>query len=125
MKERLIEFLDFLNISQRKFEGNCGLSNGFVDKVGDSIRETNLKKISSIYDDLNINWLKTGEGEMLKVAINQNLENANSSIAIGRDANDSKILITSKNVDKFIQITEKYQEQTDRMLAIIENLINK
>jgi hypothetical protein len=66
MKERLMKFLNFLEISQKKFEENCNLSNGFVDKVGDSIREANLKKISSVYPDLNINWLKTGEGEMLR-----------------------------------------------------------
>jgi phage repressor protein C with HTH and peptisase S24 domain len=66
MKERLIEFLKYMNISQRQFEINSGLSNGFVDKVGDSIRTNNLNKILSKYPNLNINWLKTGEGNMLK-----------------------------------------------------------
>jgi hypothetical protein len=60
----------------------------------------------------------------------QNLENVSSSVAIGRDANGSEIHITCHSMDKFImdkfmQVTEKYQEQTDRMLAIIEKLINK
>ena len=66
MKERLGEFLKYLSVSQRQFELNCNLSNGFVDKVGDSIRTNNLNKISTKYPKLNINWLKTGEGEMLK-----------------------------------------------------------
>jgi uncharacterized membrane protein len=42
----------------------------------------------------------------------QNVENTSNSVA-------------SENVDRIIQMTEKYQEQTDRMLAIIEKLINK
>jgi phage repressor protein C with HTH and peptisase S24 domain len=69
MKERLIEFLTYLGIGQSQFEKKCGLSNGFVDKVGDSIRTNNLNKISAIYPELNINWLKTGEGSMLKSSL--------------------------------------------------------
>lgn len=72
MKERLINFLAYTGISQGKFEQQCGLSNGFVNNVGDSIRKNNLEKISNVYPNLNINWLKTGEGEMLK----NNVENA-------------------------------------------------
>ena len=66
MKERLIKFLAYLGIGQTKFEEKVGLSRGFVNNIGDSIREKNLNKIHTIYPDLNINWLKTGEGEMLK-----------------------------------------------------------
>jgi phage repressor protein C with HTH and peptisase S24 domain len=69
MKERLIDFLAYLKIGQLKFEENVGLSRGFVNKVGDSIRVENLNKISKTYPELNINWLKTGEGEMLKSAV--------------------------------------------------------
>ncbi|MCL6101017.1 MAG: hypothetical protein M1292_00780 [Bacteroidetes bacterium] len=65
MKKRLIEFLAYLKIGQDKFEKNVGLSRGFVNKVGDSIREKNLDKISSVYPELNISWLKTGNGSML------------------------------------------------------------
>jgi len=66
MKERLIKFLAHLGIGQKKFEQNCGLSNGFVNKVGDNITLKSLNKIEKTYPELNINWLKTGEGEMLK-----------------------------------------------------------
>jgi phage repressor protein C with HTH and peptisase S24 domain len=65
MKERLIEFLAHLSMGQTKFEEKVGLSRGFVNNIGDSIREKNLRKIATIYPDLNINWLKTGEGNML------------------------------------------------------------
>ena len=65
MKKRLIEFLSYLDVGQNKFEEIVGLSRGFVNKVGDSIRETSLQKISDHYPDLNIAWLKTGQGNML------------------------------------------------------------
>ena len=64
-KERLILFLAHLNISQGRFEKKVGLSIGFVNKVGDSIRKSSLEKIISVYPQLNTAWLLTGVGEML------------------------------------------------------------
>lgn len=65
MKKRMSEFLDFIKMSQGKFEKSVDMSNGWVNKIGDSIREDNLKKISEVYPMLNIAWLKTGVGSML------------------------------------------------------------
>lgn len=64
-KDRLITFLAFLNISQGKFEKGVGLSTGFVNNVGDSIRKSSLDKISSVYPELNTAWLLTGVGNMI------------------------------------------------------------
>jgi phage repressor protein C with HTH and peptisase S24 domain len=79
MKERLIKFLAYIRMGQTKFEEKVGLSRGFVDKVGDSIREKNLDKINAQYPELNINWLKTGEGEMLKNGNNLPIATKSSS----------------------------------------------
>jgi len=65
MKERLIEFLAYLGIGQTKFEEKVGLSRGFVNNIGENITSKSLKKITEIYPELNINWLKTGVGSML------------------------------------------------------------
>ena len=74
-KDRLITFLAYINISQGKFEKGVGLSTGFVNNVGDSIRNSTLDKISSVYPELNTAWLLTGVGNM----INENKNN------VGRD----------------------------------------
>ena len=65
-KERLISFLAYKKISQGKFESETGLSTGFVNNVGDSIRKSSLEKIRRVYPELNTAWLLTGEGSMLK-----------------------------------------------------------
>ena len=64
-KERLLQFLRYKNQGQQKFEISIGMSNGWVNKVGDSIRENPLQKIKEVYPELNIAWLKSGVGEML------------------------------------------------------------
>lgn len=65
IKERLLDFLGYLNIGQRKFEMNVGLSNGYVNSLKKSPSADKLQMILSAYPELNRDWLLTGEGEML------------------------------------------------------------
>ena len=79
-KDRMIAFLDYLGLSQLKFEESVNLSRGFVNNIGDSIRESSLQKIKAVYPELNVAWLKTGIGEMIldgesEVTLKSPLEN--------------------------------------------------
>lgn len=65
IKERVKEFLRYLNIGQLAFENETGLSRGFVNKIGYSLNRSSVEKISERYPELNIAWLKTGVGSML------------------------------------------------------------
>lgn len=65
IKERILEFLENKDISKREFYLKTGLSNGFLDKV-DNIGSDKMEKILSAYPLLNLYWLVTGEGDMLK-----------------------------------------------------------
>ena len=62
VRDRLLQFINELGISTRMFEQQCGLSNGFVRNTGDSIRRSNLDKISTVFPELNTTWLLTGDG---------------------------------------------------------------
>jgi len=64
VKERLRAFLDYKNLGQSKFERKVGLSNGFVNNIGKSIRGDSLFKISMAYPELSKSWLMLGEGKM-------------------------------------------------------------
>lgn len=66
LKDRVIQFIDYLGIPVQAFERNVGLSNASVSKMGDNTRRSTIDKISKKYPKLNTNWLMTGEGEMLK-----------------------------------------------------------
>lgn len=66
IKSRLAQFLKYLGIGQAKFASVIGVSKGFANNVGDSIRTDKLDKIKAHYPELNITWLLTGDGEMLK-----------------------------------------------------------
>ncbi|MDR7782904.1 hypothetical protein PG608_00540 [Riemerella anatipestifer] len=67
VKERLKEFLKYKNLSQKKFEEICGLSNGYVNSMRKSIKpETYDEQIALNFPELNKVWLLLGKGEMLK-----------------------------------------------------------
>lgn len=65
VKERLIQFIKWNKISVNKFEQNCGLSTSYVANMRKSLRDDKIAKIRKIYPELNIDWLLTGEGDMI------------------------------------------------------------
>lgn len=67
-KQRILQFLEYINIGQAAFEKNVHISNGYVNNLKGSIGATIIGKISTAYPELNTTWLLTGEGEMLKDA---------------------------------------------------------
>lgn len=69
VKQRLIEFIHFKNLSQQKFEMMCGLSNGYVNNITRGFGAQKLSEISRCFPDLNTEWLLTGAGEMLNYDI--------------------------------------------------------
>jgi repressor LexA len=67
--ERISEYLNFKIITPHKFEQTVHLSNGYFQKQlrnKGSIGSDILIKVSDKYNDLNILWVLTGEGSMLK-----------------------------------------------------------
>lgn len=68
VKDRLKLFISSLNITNQKFEIECGLSNGYIANMRKGVGDDALERISNRYPELNRGWLLTGEGEMLKAA---------------------------------------------------------
>lgn len=62
---RIKQFADYQGVSMRKFCESVGIANGSFTKVK-SIGSENLLKIFSAYPNINLEWLITGEGSMIK-----------------------------------------------------------
>lgn len=65
IKNRIKQYLSHKHLSIREFERNCDLGNGVIARLSPSTSQSTLKKIES-NSDLNLSWLFTGEGDMLK-----------------------------------------------------------
>ncbi|MEI6567972.1 MAG: hypothetical protein WCR20_14940 [Verrucomicrobiota bacterium] len=66
VKERLILFIAHLGISKRKFCSYCGFSETFISSMKISTSEKKFEIIAQHYPELNIHWLRLGEGKMIK-----------------------------------------------------------
>jgi hypothetical protein len=63
--DRIRDIIKYKGISTRKFCLEVGIANGFFDKVKD-IGSEKLLKILNTYPELSVEWLLTGNGQMLK-----------------------------------------------------------
>lgn len=63
LRERLMQFIADKGLTVQEFEIRTGLSNGAVSKMGDNTRTSTLDKISTIFPDLDVDWLRTGKSE--------------------------------------------------------------
>ena len=66
VKERLVRFIDSKGISKNKFEQMCGLSKRYISNISQSLQPDKLRAISSVFPELNIDWLILGRGSMIR-----------------------------------------------------------
>ncbi len=66
VKERLKIFIKSQDIQQNAFESSINSSNGYINSISKSIGIDKLNSIIENYPILNIEWLLTGKGEMLR-----------------------------------------------------------
>ncbi len=67
--DRLMQFIKYSGLSARQFDLSIGASNGYtlrMSKNRASIGSDVIENILKTYPDLNVVWLLTGEGPMLK-----------------------------------------------------------
>jgi len=67
--DRLMEFITHAGLSARQFDLSIGASNGYtlrMKKNNASVGSDVIENILRVYPQLNVVWLLTGEGSMLK-----------------------------------------------------------
>lgn len=65
LTERVKAYCEYKNIAKSVFERVSGLSNGYFKKDTRRISPPKIESIHRLFPDLNIDWLQTGNGEML------------------------------------------------------------
>ena len=67
-KERIMQFLNNQDIAIKDFLQKTDIKRGFLDsdKLKSVVSDVFIAKIIAEYPEININWLLTGNGKMLK-----------------------------------------------------------
>lgn len=77
IKKRILQFLDYKEISKYECYKNTGITNGVLSQ-SNGMSEDNILRFLSYYTDMSTDWLLTGNGPMLKNAQNQTSPQASS-----------------------------------------------
>ena len=121
VKQRLVQFIKFMNLTQKEFEDRCGMSNGYVANIRKSLGSDKILSIAQQFPELNRDWLLYGEGEMLKVS--QSMGDVNNSLVVGANFSGNGNNIThNDSINEMIGLLKKKDEQIDRLLTIIEKM---
>lgn len=110
IKERLLVFIKYKEMSKYAFEKSIGVSNGFINSIKKSVGSDKLDEISDVYPELNINWLLTGIGAMLKPQS-------------GKLAKDNIFYLPYISVAEYSNYIEKYND--DSYIQSLPQLIVK
>lgn len=65
ISERALEYSKYKGLTAADFERDSGLANGMLKKLSDKTRRQTFTRIGAAFPDLNIEWLRTGQGDML------------------------------------------------------------
>lgn len=138
IKKRLDLVIKELRLSGRGFEKEVGWANGSYSSIGDGVGADKLNKIFFKFPQISVEWLLTGEGEMMKKSAGMNLEESGAIFAglegmvdpndpLNRD--DMKTILfqmanivaaQQQDISRVAQELERNGKRTDRILQIIE-----
>lgn len=90
-QERLKLFISYKGISMRKFEMAACVPVGYVKNIKYTITPDKQEKISAAFPELNLGWLTSGEGEMLRHTPSQNITGNNNIVGNSNTGNNTII----------------------------------
>lgn len=139
VKDRLKLFIVFKNISVREFERKIEAAYGFVGNMSKSTSPEKIMRISNAYPELNVKWLLSGEGEMLRsesqvqnIGGHHNTTTMNGDIRQSGEAaagNVSALFDSNKElISQHGELIRQHSElirQQDELISIIRDLTGK
>ncbi len=120
---RIKQYIDSKHITIAELESSTGMSNGSFGvqlRKGKTIGVDKLEKILSIYTDINIQWLFTGQGEMINPNVNDQLislgdNNTKRSVVVNKEYTVDDIAAL-KGIHKELECRNRELENQNREL---------
>jgi hypothetical protein len=138
IKQRLSAYLSTKKISKKMFGEKIGVSSAYVTSIRKSIQPDKLELIAANFPDLNISWLLTGEGDMIRIiaAESEQVDVMDDMVAEGdvevSEGAHQGLVLDDKLVHEIVaevsawrgMIQKQFdcsQTTIDRLLTILEN----
>ncbi len=125
-KRRILQFIEYKGIGITIFFKKTGIKRGFLDtdKLDSSVSDMFLAKIIAVFPELNIEWLLTGEGNMLRKegVIQQAHNNISSTITQHQTINAPDDYETLKKENQ--RLTQENSGLKDKIIQLMEEKIS-
>lgn len=131
--DRALAFAKYKGITSADFERVSGLANGMLKKLSERTRFQTFNRISNAFPELNIEWLRTGVGEMTN---NNNGMSQNGNGDNRQQGRAGHNLTQNNNSEKLIEnfinvvhgqnlLVEKTIEQTGKAIDGMRNALEE
>lgn len=124
IRQNLLTFLNYRQESKSDFYKKSNLSNGFIDKLGDRLSIKSQSKISKAYPELNINWLLTGEGTMIKQEYLAS-KPISSQVKEKKQVNNSELDLLYFTIEILKENLQRKDSQIESLFDVIRSLTPK
>ena len=105
VKERLLAFIEYKELSVSAFEKACGLSNGYIRNFKGNLGGTKLEGILSAFPELNKDWLLFGK---------EDLENQPQNVMTEQPQEQGM-------VDKLLSLVESQSKTIEALTHLVKN----
>lgn len=127
VKERVKIYLEHKKMPISVFEKSINASNGYVNSISKSIGLDKIELILENYPNLNIEWLLTGKGSMLKADAKTNISQiitGDSNIQSGNNTSitgdcKEKVQELQKQLKEKDKEIERQKKQIDKLFNMI------
>ncbi|WP_242052518.1 hypothetical protein [Dysgonomonas sp. GY75] len=132
-KERLRIFAKENGYGRNKFEEYIGIASGYLSSKSTSITSDTIEKTIDKFPDLNLTWLLTGKGSMLKTSgtvsepevsygnVNKDLLTENESLKEQIKELEFKL----KSSEMLKDVLQKYIDDRDKLIESLHKMIDK
>ena len=131
LKDRISAILEYADLSASAFAKKIGVktSQAIYDLLSGKTRTLSsdiLNKIVSCYPSFSVEWLMTGEGEMIKPSVQQTSYGDHSPNVNGDgnhyslDRSFEELAAQRKLLERALDLLEKRDAQIDRLISLLE-----
>jgi hypothetical protein len=119
LKERLIEFINYKEMSRRAFLLSCGFSESYLNNISKGISYDAIEKIKNKYPELSMPWLILGEGEMIKGESVQKIHNPPYPEAINEN-----IVVPLFDIEAAANLAKIMTKENENIIGLSLSAIN-
>lgn len=122
LKRRIEKYCEYAKIRISAFERRAGLSNGYFNQVKKEPSPSKLSQIEEAFPDLNIDWILTEKGSMLKTTDQPISQESDGTTLSEVDPNNLTMKKFFDALERRDREIEAQGHRMDRLITIIERM---